>query len=259
MKKSQFANIAIVGLCRVTIRGEATALVDFGEPVQVKGEHTLDVTSQANLRVAGQVIAIFGGPGAFMMDEPNRIRVVTSGGACVNMTSREECHVGGKGVIFVEGADTLRVDADQEAIAVDCHYVNVHDQATLNAIGCVRAEAYNSSQLNAFGVKSCLVVESSSFAARDCREVLVDEGQSGQQPTLTHLINCGSPVAMKYDPIAHTEELGYHGTYVPVEGEPGAEHIRDVEAPKESAPTATAATTPTAVERVEEPPFRKPD
>lgn len=227
MQTPQFVNAVVAGACRLVLRGEATVTPDFGQPVQLSGEHTLEVTQQANVRIDGQLIAYFAGAGAFVVEKPHPVRVVTNGPACVNMTSPTDFHVGGKGVLYAEGV-ALRLDDAQAAIAVDCPFVHAHDESKLVAVGCGRVEAHNDASLAAFGAESLLIVERSTLAARDCREVFMDQG-SGEDgadvPTVNHLVNCGTPQMVTFDPVAWTEDLGYHGTYVPVEGEPGTEHI----------------------------------
>lgn len=217
MNTPQFVNLVVTGAVKLTLRGEGVAVVDFNEPLPFAGEQELEVTTQANLRVAGQVIAYFAGRGAFVVDHPARVRVITDGNACVNMTSPTDFHVGGKGVIFAEGAQ-LRVDQDESVIAVDCPYVHVHNTAQLTAIGCGRVEAYDQSTLAAFGAESVLAVENATLNARDCREVFLDHGDEDHTPDVGKLVNCGEPVQVAYDPVAHTEELGYHSTFVPVAG-----------------------------------------
>lgn len=227
MQTPQFVNAVVAGPCRLFLRGEFTVTIDFGAPVQLSGEHTLEVTQQANVRIDGQIIAYFTGQGAFVAEKPYPVRVVTNGPACVNMTSPTDFHVDGKGVLYAEGVN-LRLDDAQAAIAVDCPFVHGHDKSTLVAIGCGRVEAHNDSTLAAFGAESLLVVERSTLGARDCREVFLDQG-SGEDgadvPTVNHLVRCGTPQMVEFDPVAWTEGLGYHGTFVPVAGEPGVEHI----------------------------------
>lgn len=225
MSNSPFVNLVVVGPCQLTITGEAQVLTDFNDtPQHVSGEQqVLEVARQANVRVAGQLFAIFTGPGAFIVDAPVRVRVVTLGRACVNMMAPDDFRVGGKGVTFVEGAH-VTADAIDEVIALDCPSIGVQDSARATTIGCGRVEAFGTADLAAFGAESLLVVERARLRARDCREVTLGEGDGDSQPTVEHLVNCGAPQTIRYIAVDHAEA---EGTITPVDGARGAEEGND--------------------------------
>ena len=251
MSTSPFVNIVVVGPCKLTITGEAQVRADFDEtPQLVSGEQqVLEVTRQANLSVAGQLFAIFTGPGAFLVDAPTRVRMFTNGSACVNMMSSTDFRVGGKGVAFVEGAHVVADDID-EVIAVDCPSVGVKDSGRATTIGCGRVEAFGTADLAAFGAESLFVVERARLRARDCREVTLGEGDGDNKPTVEHLVNCGTPQTIRYNPVEHAEA---EGTVSHVDAPPAG----DGEA-AESGERVVVADAAPAGEHHSEPPARVP-
>jgi hypothetical protein len=252
MSTSPFVNIVVAGPCKLTITGEAQVRADFDEtPQLVSGEQqVLEVTRQANLSVAGQLFAIFTGPGAFLVDAPTRVRMFTNGSACVNMMSPTDFRVGGKGVAFVEGAHVVADDID-EVIAVDCPSVGVKDSGRATTIGCGRVEAFGTADLAAFGAESLFVVERARLRARDCREVTLGEGDGDNKPTVEHLVNCGTPQTIRYNPVEHAEA---EGTISPVDAPPAGDGDADAEVGER----VVVAEAHTADEHHSEPPARVP-
>lgn len=188
-------NAIVMGSCSISIRGDdyvATVSVDNCDALSVRGEQELKVERSATLNINGdaQVLVELEGPSAFLVDNPRRIRVISTGGSCVTMLSTKTCETTceGPGLVYAEGCDTHVFTAEEVLIAFNCPSA-LADAGTLLATGCELVQAYENSNVNALDCKSILAAQTTKLHARDCQEIYVDEGFDEFKPVV-HLTNC---------------------------------------------------------------------
>ena len=215
---SRAVEMTVIGKTCIEVTGKGytgAVRADGRCQLSVHGNRTLEVEHFARLKIEGQarVIVYFEAAGAFVMEEPRRIRVVSTGGGCVNLLCTETCEAccSGPGLVYAEGIDTQVCDCHEVLVAVDCPSARATgDGGSLLAIGCEEVRASDNSAISALACETVVAVQMSSVHARDCERVYVDEGFDDLKP-VTHLTDCESttPVQQSYEYFDGLPEVVY--------------------------------------------------